>query len=50
MPPRPALPPESFENMGAGLESKKKCGKPFRRDPAAKPDMEGAHPKGLSDK
>ena len=35
MPPSLALPPGRFENTGAGLELKKQCGKPFRRDPAA---------------
>jgi len=40
---RLALPPGRFENTGAGLEPKKsrlrRDGKPFRRDPAAIPDM-----------
>ncbi len=31
---RPALPLGRFDNTGAGLEPKKKYGKPFRRDPA----------------
>jgi len=35
MPPELALPPGRFESPGAGLEPKKQCGKPFRRDPAA---------------
>ena len=35
MPAGPALPPGRFENTGAGLEPKRQCGKPFRRDPTA---------------
>jgi hypothetical protein len=54
MPPRLALLPGGFENMGAGLEPKKKCGKPFHRDPTATeariqvnlPYIVATHPKG----
>ena len=54
MPPRLALPPGRFENMGAGLEPKKQYGKPFRRDPTATearfqvnlPYIVATHPKG----
>jgi hypothetical protein len=53
-PPRLALPPEKFENTGAGLEPKKQYGKPFRRDPKATeirfqadiPYLVTTHPKG----
>jgi hypothetical protein len=54
MSPRLALPPGRFENTGAGLEPKKQCGKPFRRDPEATearfqsklPPIVATHPKG----
>jgi hypothetical protein len=54
MSPSLALPPGRFKDMGAGLEPKKQCGKPFRRDPAATkarsqtklPYIVDTHPKG----
>jgi len=54
MPSRLALSPGRFDKIGAGLEPKKRSGKPFRQDPAATeirfqskvPYIVVTHPKG----